>query len=323
MGRVVLRLIGFVSMAAIGLSGFLVIDYSMARTAAEARNEDAPSVEAYLGGLSSRIASLGASASGSGLPTELADMLPKAPEGWTVRPTEAADVDGFQPRSGSDGDPKARALIASVTDAGAASGGEAVVLTYEKGEQRVVIRAVRYPDEIFADSSYLVQRQQLQSAGATFRGLSALTVRGLDVTEDWLPDGMRGRVLLADVGGQIHLQMVVPKRMKDADLLPFFETLNVEAMNASVVDRQDGLGQVPVIVLASALGEADRAVYDADRSARKAATAAHRAKALQAEEARLASLSADDAPAVGETKPAAAANCAAGSGGIKRCTVGD
>ena len=97
-----------------------------------------------------------------------------------------------------------------------------------------------------------------------------MTVRGLDVTEDLLPEGFRGRLFLADVGAQIHLRVLAPKRMKDEDLVPFFETLHVKAMNADVIDKVEGLGEVPVIVLASALDDTERDAYHADRATRAA-----------------------------------------------------
>ena len=72
---------------------------------------------------------------------------------------------------------------------------------------------------------------------------------------------------MADVGAQIHIRVLVPKRMKEAELVAFFETLHVKAMNASVVDNVEGLGDVPVIVLASALTDEDREAYLARKSA--------------------------------------------------------
>lgn len=320
-----LRLIGFLSVAAIGLSGFLVIDYSMARTAAADESEDALTVQNYLGDLSARIASFAASSPASNLPTKLADMLPRPPEGWTVRPAVAEDATTFQPRRGRDGDPVASALIETVVSGTTPSGAEAVTLTYEQGEQRVVIKAIRYPDHIFTTVAGLAQRALLQSSQAAFREIDLMTVRGLDVTEDWLPDGMRGRLLIADLGGQIHLRVLVPRRMSDANLLPFFETLHVKALNASVVEQQEGLGDVPVIVLGSALNEADSLAYVADRAARKTAMAVRRDEARKAADAEAAARAKDN----GETAAAPAVpvrteiRCEIGVGGIKRCTTGD
>lgn len=307
-----LRLIGFLVMAVIGLGGFLTLDYNMARQFATEADEEIPTFQDYLGGLSGRLASISASSASPGQPRDLIDMMPKPPEGWTVRPAVAEDVAGFQPKSNRDGDPEARKLITAIGSPKAAYKAEAIVLTYEKGNQKVVVKAARYPDSIFTGQARMQERSELQSRTAMFRGLSFMTVRGLDVTEDVLPDKMRARLFTANVGAQIHIWMLAPKQLKDADLLPFFQTLNVKAMNGSVVDRQDGLGDVPVIVLASALGAEARDAYLADRAAREAAEVARRKESRKIAEATA------EGPA-----QAQGADCAKGTGGIKRCTVGN
>jgi len=313
----VLRLIGFLAMTAIGLCGFLTVDYSMSRQQARSDGGADLTIQDYLGGLSGRIASITGSSGTPGVPRALVDMMPQPPVGWTVRPATAEDVQVFQPRNRREGDPEARKLVTSIGSSNVQSGAEAVVLTYDKGDQRVVIKAVRYPDTIFRNVDFLRQRQDLQNRSPEFRGLSFMTVRGLDVTEDVLPEGMRGRLFLADVGGQIHLTVLAPKRMKDAELVAFFQTLHVKAMNASVVDKQAGLGDVPVIVLASALGKVEYEAYQADRAARAAEIAARRAEARTAAEVQ--------AKATEGASPAKArgGECEKGAGGIKRCTVGD
>jgi hypothetical protein len=313
----VLRLIGFLAMTAIGLSGFLTVDYSMSRKQAQSGGGADLTIQDYLGGLSGRIASITGPSGTPGLPRALADMMPEPPAGWTVRPTAAEDVEVFQPRNRREGDPEARKLVTSVGSANVQGGAEAVVLTFDKGDQRVVIKAVRYPDAIFRTADFLRQRQDLQSRSPVFRGLSFMTVRGLDVTEDVLPDGMRGRLFIADVGGQIHLSVLAPKRMKDAELVAFFQTLHVKAMNASVVEKQAGLGDVPVIVLASALGKAEYEAYQADRAARATEIAARRTEALAAAEAQA------KATEGASTTRLRVGECEKGAGGVKRCTVGD
>lgn len=332
-----LRLIGFLVTAVVGLGGFLALDYNMSRQMESAEDEDGLTIQEYLGGLSVRIASITASSGTSGLPSALADMLPKPPDGWTVRPVEAKDVDPFQPKNRAEGDPKAVALVTSIGNAKVAKGAEVAILTYEKGKQRVLVKAVRYPDFIFTSFSAMQQRFELQTMTSEFRELSFMTVRGLDVTEDMMPGGMRGRVFTADVGAQIHLWVLAPKKMKDAELLPFFETLHVKAMNASVVEKQEGLGDVPVIVLASALDKSEREAYQADRAARavdaiarykderKAAEAEAAAAAAAAKEAEKDSTSdgAEGQTSETEKKPAGVtADCTAGAGGTKRCKVG-
>jgi hypothetical protein len=314
-------------MFCIASGGFLALDYKMARQLVTAADEEADlPIRDYLGGLYGRIASLARSADPSGLPRNLADMLPRPPEGWTVRPAVADDVEVFMPRAGGKGEALARDLVKDMVNAKVRDAAEVAILTYERGERRVIVKAVRYPDVIFSGAMATEQRLALQTQGASYRGLSTMTVRGLDITEDMLPDDMRGRLFMADVGGQIHLRVLASRRMADADLVDFFETLHVKAMNAAVVKKQDGLGDVPVIVLASALDRDARNAYDNDRAARSAARiAAHRADydAAQASLAADAAADADEAEAepVAETAPGIV--CDKGTGGIKRCKVGD
>ncbi|MBA3909157.1 MAG: hypothetical protein C0524_04545 [Rhodobacter sp.] len=327
-----LRLIGFLMMAAVGLGGFLALDYNMSRQWASAGDEDGLTIREYLGGLSGRIASITASSRTPGLPSALVDMLPKPPEGWTVRPAVPKDVDVFQPKNRADGDPEAIALVTSIGSAKVAKGADVAILTYEKGKQRVVVKAVRYPDFIFTSFTAMQQRLELQMMSPKFRGLSFMTVRGMDVTEDILPGGMRGRVFMADIGAQIHLWVLAPNRMKDPELVAFFQTLQVKAMNASVVDKRQGLGDVPVIVLASALDAAGREAYQADRAARAAEEVALReedrkaaeAEAAAAAEANKDGSAGDDLASETENQPpGVVADCLTGVGGTKRCTVGD
>ena len=334
-----LRLIGFLVMFTATAGGYLYFDYRMSAKWSGREDAEGLTFGEYLSGLSGRLSGLTGSASAAGMPTKLADMLPKPPEGWTVRPTEAADVEGFLPKSPGKADKEAVAAVTAVGQAEAGSGTEVAALTYERGDRKVVIKAVRYPNVIFTSPASLAQRLELQSATARFRGTEFMTVRGLDVTEDLLPDGFRGRYFLADVGAQIHLWVLAPKRMTDEDLLPFFQTLHVKALNADVIDPVTGLGDVPVIVLASALDEAGRAAYVADVAARKADDAAQEAALRQEAEATLAAapaaeesdsflgsiFGASDASVAAE-EPAAAsaakAGCSTDKDGVKRCSVG-
>jgi hypothetical protein len=321
----VLRLIGFLLMVTIGAGGFLALDYNMARQLADSEDDGGLTVREYLGGLSVRIASVTGSAATPGLPSALQDMLPKPPEGWTVRPATGEDVTAFLPRERGAGEAKARDLITDMVKDKVSGAAEVVILVYEKADRRVIVKAVRYPDVIFTSDMAIQQRFDLQMKSAEYRGISSMTVRGLDITEDLLPDDMRGRLFMADVGGQIHLRLLAPRRMPDAELVTFFETLHVRALNAAVVDKRDGLGEVPVIVLASALSGADRDAYDADRAARAAAEAAQSREALQMAEAALAAAAGPDAVATEGEQPAQApaAQCEKGAGGVKRCKVGE
>ncbi len=323
-GYVVLRLIGLLSMFSIAAGGFLALDYSMARQlVTEADAEADLTIPDYLGGLSGRLASLARSADPSGLPRNLADMLPRAPDGWAVRPATEDDAEVFLPRESGSGEAMARDLIMDMVNPKVEDAAEVAILTYERGERRVIIKAVRYPDVIFTGAMATDQRFALQTKGAAYRGLSTMTVRGLDITEDMLPDDMRGRLFFADVGGQIHLRVLASRRLADADLVDFFETLHVKAMNAAVVHKRDGLGDVPVIVLASALDRDARDAYDADRADRAAARLSASREAYDAAQATVAA-KAEEVAVSAEPAPEAAPVivCEAGAGGVKRCKVG-
>lgn len=337
------RLIGFLVMFAITAGGYMFFDYKMSARWSGKEDAEGLTFTEYLSGLSGRLANLGGAASAAGMPTRLADMLPKAPEGWTVRPVDPKDVEGFLPKKGKKADPEGAAAIKAMADVSGGSGTEVAALTYEKGDRTLIIKATRYPNIIFTSFMAMQQRMELQMMTAEFRGTEFATVRGLDVTEDLLPEGFRGRMFFADVGAQIHLRILAPKRMKDEELVPFLETLHVKAMNADVIDKVEGLGDVPVIVLASALDEVARDAYLADVASRAADEAAKGAaeqaeaeaqatqEAVPAEEqgsgggflsklfggGDAAETAKDAAPASGEKK----IDCKTGKDGVKRCTV--
>jgi hypothetical protein len=231
-----------------------------------------------------------------------------------MRPVADADIEGFLPRSGTDADAAMVDLVKAAASPKAGYGATVAVQAYERGERRVVIQLVRLPDNIFTDPALAHRRHDLQVAAAEVRGRPFLTVRGLEVTEESLGDGMRARYFSADVGAQIQIRVLGSRKLKDADLVPFFETLNVTAMNAAVVDRQPGLGEVPVLVLGSALSEADLAAYEADRAAR-AALDLQRADEMRA----MAELAAKTAPA--KTASPVSTECRNGPGGVKRCSI--
>jgi hypothetical protein len=336
----VLRLIGFLFMFALTAGGYMFVDYKMSARWAGREDAEGLTFSEYLSGLSGRIAGLGGAAAAHGLPTKLAEMLPKPPEGWTARPVEAKDIDGFLPKSEKNADKDALAALRKMAEGDSGQGGEVAALTYEKGDRRLIIKAVRYPNIIFTSFMAMQQRMELQMMTAQFRGTEFATVRGLDVTEDLLPEGFRGRMFLADVGAQIHLRVLAPKRMSDADLVPFLETLHVKAMNAGVIDKVEGLGEVPVIVLASALDDAARDAYLADVATRAAEEAAAEAAELAEAEAAapaeepqaegggfLSNLfGGGDDEAVAETAPSTEAeastiSCKTSNNGVKRCTV--
>lgn len=317
-----LRWFGILVTLTLGVGGFLGLDYNLARKLATTEERPAPSFQHYLGELKVRAISLvslpRAGQAASSYPTELAEMLPVSPDGWAVRQTVAEDVDGFLAKIRNDNDPEVRKLIEAIGKSAAPKEGESVVLTFEKGSQRIVIKAVRHPDSIFTEAKGLPRRTKLQTAQPPFLRRDFLRVRGLDIAEENLPGKMRARLFFADVGAQIQIWVLAPKRMSDKELLPFFETLQVNAMNAAVVDQEPGLGDVPVIVVVSALNDTDRAAYEADRAARSAERTARRAEERSA--LTEAVKAGEDAQATPEAK--SEISCEKGSDGVKRCKVG-
>lgn len=331
-----IRLLGSLILFAIMAGGYLYFDFRMSAKWAGREDAEGLTFQEYVSGLTGRVAGLTGAANAAGMPSKLADMLPKPPEGWTVRAAVPEDVKPFLPKSTQKADRKALASLEKMVEASAGTGTETVTLAYEQGDRTVLIKAVRYPNIIFTSFAAMQQRMELQMMTAEFRGTEFMTVRGLDVTEDLLPEGFRGRLFFADVGAQIHLRVLAPKRMKDTELVPFFQTLHVEAMNASVIDKVEGLGKVPVIVLASAMEQAEREAYLADREARAAAEAereaADRTAAEQAEGAQAGSggggflgglFGGDEAEDKSAPKDAGKGkSCTTGKDGVKRCTVG-
>jgi hypothetical protein len=320
--------------------GYMYYDFRMSSRLAGGAATEGLTFNEYLTGLPDRLAGLSGAARSGGLPTRLAGMLPKPPAGWTVRAATAEDVKPFLPKSTKNADKTAVAAIEAVASGEAGQGTEVAALAYQKGDRTVLIRAVRYPNLIFTSAAALEERAALQAKSAEFRGSDFMTVRGLDVTEDLLPDGFRGRLFLTDVGAQIHIRVLAPKRMKDADLVPFFETLNVEAMNASVIDKVEGLGKVPVIILASALDDTDRQAYYADRATRAADEDQREDAARQAAKDEAAAAPVQESVGIGalfgslfqseEAKPEveapvekkpAAPDCKTSKDGVKRCKV--
>lgn len=261
-----LRLIAFLLAVVVAVGGFVVIDYTAAHRAASLDENVELTFRDYLGKLPGRL--IGDEDVQSILPPTLAEMMPKAPQGWTVRPALPDDAEAFLPRDVSKGSSEVRNYVAAVSKEIFGLGTEQVMLTYDRGRTRVIFQAVRFPDPEAMLSGLLGTEQLIEREMTTpqYRPTAFMTVRGLDVTEDLLPEGIRVRYFLSTVGKQIQIKVLASRRLTDRELIPFFETLNVKAMNTSVVAKQDGLGEVPVIVLASALDRETREAYDAARA---------------------------------------------------------
>jgi hypothetical protein len=337
----VIRLIGTLLMLTITAGGYMYYDFRMSSRLAGGAEAKGLTFNEYISGLPDRLAGFSGAASAGGLPTRLGEMLPKPPEGWTVHAVTAEDIKPFLPNSKGKADKAAVSALEALASAESGQGTEVAALAYKKGDRTVLVRAVRYPNLVFTSTAALAERAELQSISAEFRGTDFMTVRGLDVTEDLLPEGFRGRLFLADVGAQIHIRLLAPKRMKDAELVPFFETLHVEAMNASVIDKVEGLGKVPVIVLASALDDTGREAYFADRATRAADEDQREEAARAVAKAELAAAPVEESVGISaligslfqseepkpevvapvEKKPAAP-DCTTSKDGVKRCKVG-
>jgi hypothetical protein len=315
------RLFGFLVLAIVGVGGVLLIDFNRLVQEANAAEAEPPSFRDYLDSVPDKLATLTEGAWARTRPAGLGDMLPPAPEGWTARPLaqgKGGDVESFLPRAGNAGDPAGIDRVMAATSTEVEAGATLAIQVYERGERLVVVQFIRLADSVFTDPAAAERRHVAEVDAAELRGRPFLRARGLDVTEEFLGDGLRARYFTAHVGGQIAIRVLASRRLKDGDLVPFFEGLPVQALNASIVDRQPGLGEIPVLVLASALGEEDRAAFEADRAARAAAGIALAGERRDMAKAALAA-TAEAAP---EAKaPPAVTECTTGAGGIKRCSV--
>lgn len=265
-----LRLAFGLFFSTIALLGYLAFDYTMVNRSIVATGAEPISFFTYVKGWTGMVAILaqgdGDAAEGAVAPppATLVAMLPKAPQGWTLRPTEEADAQPFlTPGLGE----KERALVLSATLPETGKGVERAAQTYQNGARQVVVELVRYPDIIFTSLAAMAQKMQLQMASLDVAGKDFMAVRGLEVREARLGSDAAARVFLADVGGQIHLRVLAPATMSDEELLTLFETLNVPAMNADVIEKVAGLGEVPVIVLASVIDSETRKAREAERKA--------------------------------------------------------
>jgi hypothetical protein len=318
----VLRLFGFLALVLVGAGGIMLIDFNRLVQEAAAAEAKPPSFQDYLESVPQKLASLTGPSRSATRAIGLADMLPPAPEGWTARPLadgKGGDIDSFLPRAGNDGDAAGIERVKAAGSTRVEAGATLAIQAYERGERRVVVQIVRLPDSIFTDLGSADRRHAAQVQAAELRGRPFLSVRGLDVTEEFLGDGLRARYFTASVGAQIQIRVLASRRLKDGDLVPFFESLPVKEMNASVVDRLPGLGEIPVLVLASALTEANATAFEADRAARALSAIAEADRMFELAKAELAA-KAEVAP--GAAAQPATTECKTGAGGVKRCSVG-
>lgn len=319
-----MRVFGFLVLLLIGAGAIMFVDFNRTVNAASASDAEPPGFQAYLATVPEKLATLTTWATATATVQPLDSMMPRPPEGWTMRPLAEgdADIEGFLPRSGDNADAASIDLVKAAASTRVEQGATVAIQAYERGERRVIIQLIRLPDSIFTELAAFDRRHELQVQAAALRGRPFMTVRGLDVTEEFLGEGMRVRTFRATVGAQLQLRVLASRRLGDDDLVPFFETLDVAAMNAAVVDRQPGLGEVPVLVLGSALNEEDLADYEADRAAR-AASAIQRANDLRDEAlAELAATATDvDARPADKPQPSPTKTECRTESGIRRCSV--
>ncbi len=257
----------------VALAGYMAFDFWNVNRMAKFGNGDGVSVTEYLGGWVSLAGAVGGPKAPE-LPTELAAMIPKAPEGWTVRPTQPADIADYV---ASDAPEKLASYVGAVVAERPGNGVRQLRQTYSNGAKMVIFEVIRYPNFVFTSFGATQIKMEIQWITPEYSGRDFMVVRGMEFVEDVLPDKVALRYFLGDVGDQIWVRVLATKDMTDEDLLPFFQTLHVPAMAADVVDKVAGMGEVPVIVLASVIEGEERAAWEAERAA--SATEAERERA--------------------------------------------
>lgn len=286
----------------LGLGGYLAIDYFLLNQSARSRGEEPISFVTYMGGWTGLAATFAEGDSAArDLPETLVAMMPRAPEGWATAPTRLEDATPFVTPGLS---PEDLALITDAATENEGRGVDQVRTTYTSGPRTVIVELVRYPNLIFTSFAATHLKMELQFRTMEIPTRDFAVVRGLPVLEARLAADAPARVFLADIGGQIHLRVTAPATFADADLLPFLETLHVPAMNADVIDKVPGLGEVPLIVLASGLAPEDHALWQAEREAEATRIAAEREAAKEAERQKKTA----QAEAEAEAAPSAGGN---------------
>ena len=260
----------------IGVCGYFAFDFYTVNKFARMGDGDGVSVGEYISGIVPGAAAIGVGVEAPpDMPTALVDMLPKAPEGWVIRPTEPGDIAAYMPENV---DEKAALYVGAVVNPRGGNGTEEARLTYTNGPKLVVFEAVRHPNFIFTSFGATQLKMELQFTSSLYRGSDFMTVRGMEFTEDLLPEEAGLRYFYGNVSSQIWIRVLATRSMTDMDMLPFFETLHVPAINASVVDKVSGMGEVPVIVLTSAMDAERRAAREAEKGEGQLSRAQEREK---------------------------------------------
>ncbi len=268
-----------------GLGAYLAFDYWNVNRMARGGEGDGVSVTEYLSGWLSLADALSAGDAGD-MPQELAAMLPAPPPGWTVQPTEPADLDALVPAMAeTEAGMKRLAEVRAIAAGREGNGIRDARLTYRNGARTVVFEVMRYPDFIFTSFAAMQLKMELQMGSLGDGARRFLTVRGMEFVEKDLPEGYGLRYFEGNLSAQVWVRVLASTPMTDEDLLPFFQTLHVPALNGQVIEQVAGMGEVPVIVLASALAAEDRARWEAARDAEALRLAGDRAARAAEEEA--------------------------------------
>lgn len=112
-----LRLFGFLVLVLVGAGGFLFLDFNRVVQEASAAEAEPPSFQAYLETVPQKLGSLAELSRSSPRARALVDMLPRAPDGWTMRPLadgKGGDIEGFLPRAGDKAEAEAIKLVQAV-----------------------------------------------------------------------------------------------------------------------------------------------------------------------------------------------------------------
>lgn len=309
--RGLMALLGLV-FSVVPLLGYLAFDFTLANRAARAMGEEPVTFVTYLaawGGLAAPVAGVNAEEAvpSAALPEDLVAMLPLPPPGWTARPAERTDGPVLKGKAGRE-DAK---RIAEVLTDNRGRGVETARLAYvpPDGKGLVVVELARYPDAIFTSFAGMGLKMELEMATMDWSDRDFMTVRGLPLVEARLSPEAPARAFAGDLAGQIQLRAAASRRFTDMDLLALFQTLHVPAMNAAVARPVKGMGEVPVIVVASAMDEAGRALRASEheaaaRAAAEAAAADREAMAAAEAEAQAeAQVAEADKPADGDAEP--------------------
>lgn len=276
-----LRQISLVALLVFLLSALVMLDFKAAQRRAIAGDLEAYGFVEHVIGFGPRLVQFATSGFGSDQTENsprLMAMMPRMPDGWDSRALDDDDLAALLSKNPKNDDPATIGLIQDILSPRASQGAEVAMAVYAAKGRLVVFKLIRQPDDLFTDPARRRDLDAMIASRPSSLSHDFMRVRGMDVAEIVLPDRIRARVFTAELGAQLRLWVLASKKMGDDDLVPFFETLDVAAMNAAVRDKEHGMGEIPLIVVVSDLREAERTAYEADRAARSSERAARLAR---------------------------------------------